>query len=428
MKKLMIFTFAAVLCDLTASIINIPYDYSTIQEGIDIATNVDTVLIHPGIYFESIDLHSCSTIASLFLTTQDTSFISQTILDANGSSYGIYSSEDYAVFKIIGFTIQNASYSGICFDLENILVCENMIITNNYTGIRAIHATLFLHNSIISNNSANGVSAGPFHNGYLRNVLIYDNGNIGLRIAECHYYIYNTTFINNPYGISVHAGYFDLVNSILWGSTNHEISIWEGYPVSCMYSNIQGGEASIYNPYGGTVNWLEGNINEDPLFIGYGDSPYSLSDNSPCVNTGIPDATGLNLPEFDLAGNLRIFGNRIDMGAFENQNAVLDIDFSTIHLLENSFTNHPNPFNPSTEITFQTSGFSNIESVEISIYNLKGQKVKTFLINALTDLPINSVIWNGVDEFGNPVSSGIYYYKLNVNGKTEAVKKCLLLK
>jgi len=40
----------------------------------------------------------------------------------------------------------------------------------------------------------------------------------------------------------------------------------------------------------------------------------------------------------------------------------------------------------------------------------------------------NSIIWNGVDENNKPASSGIYYYKLSVNDKTKAVKKCLLLK
>lgn len=38
------------------------------------------------------------------------------------------------------------------------------------------------------------------------------------------------------------------------------------------------------------------------------------------------------------------------------------------------------------------------------------------------------LVWNGDDESGNKVSSGVYLYKLKVNGKTEIVKKCLLVK
>jgi agmatine deiminase len=116
-----------------------------------------------------------------------------------------------------------------------------------------------------------------------------------------------------------------------------------------------------------------------------------------------------------------------------------------------SFSNYPNPFNPSTEIRFNLSGFSELESIEIEIYNLKGQKVKTLPVTlSLVEGPkgINynfprpstrlrmtqagnsefTVTWNGDNNFGNPVSSGIYFYRLNINNKTEAMRKCLLLK
>ena len=87
-------------------------------------------------------------------------------------------------------------------------------------------------------------------------------------------------------------------------------------------------------------------------------------------------------------------------------------------------SNHPNPFNPSTTIEFV---LKNDSQVEISIYNIKGQKIKTLSNNEFTEGDY-SIIWDGDDESGNSISSGIYFYKLNVNGKTEAVKKCLLLK
>ena len=88
-------------------------------------------------------------------------------------------------------------------------------------------------------------------------------------------------------------------------------------------------------------------------------------------------------------------------------------------------SNFPNPFNPETTISFsvtQTSSF-----VILDIYNIKGQKVKQLVSDQLS-AGQHSVVWGGRDKNNNPVSSGIYFYKLNVNGKTEAVKKCLLLK
>ncbi len=85
---------------------------------------------------------------------------------------------------------------------------------------------------------------------------------------------------------------------------------------------------------------------------------------------------------------------------------------------------YPNPFNPSTTINFSIPKESN---VELSIFNIKGQKVKILVHNEFTK-GYHSIIWNGDDESGKPVSSGLYLYKLNVDGKTKVVKKCLLLK
>ncbi len=89
-----------------------------------------------------------------------------------------------------------------------------------------------------------------------------------------------------------------------------------------------------------------------------------------------------------------------------------------------SLTNYPNPFNPTTTINFS---IQNDSKINLSIYNIKGQKIKVLAQNEFSK-GSHSVIWNGNDEYGKIVSSGIYYYKLNVNGKTEAVRRCLLLK
>ncbi|MDP8201509.1 MAG: T9SS type A sorting domain-containing protein [Candidatus Tenebribacter burtonii] len=118
---------------------------------------------------------------------------------------------------------------------------------------------------------------------------------------------------------------------------------------------------------------------------------------------------------YPLPGNCSAF--LLKLGYETGTNKILNSsDFST--------TNYPNPFNPTTTIEFSIQNFS---VVELSIFNIKGQIIKT-LINESLNIGDYSVTWNGVDEYGNSVSSGIYLYKLNVNDKTEAVKKCLLLK
>ena len=97
----------------------------------------------------------------------------------------------------------------------------------------------------------------------------------------------------------------------------------------------------------------------------------------------------------------------------------------------NSLSNNfPNPFNPSTTISFSLAQSS--KSVNLEIYNLKGQKVKTLDCSdsfaAASKKLTHSIVWNGDDENNKPVSSGIYFYRLMVENKIVANKRMLLLK
>jgi hypothetical protein len=84
--------------------------------------------------------------------------------------------------------------------------------------------------------------------------------------------------------------------------------------------------------------------------------------------------------------------------------------------------NYPNPFNPSTTISFNLTA-EDAENAEIVIYNLKGQKIRQYSIfNSQS-----SIIWNGTNENNQPVSSGIYFYKLK-SGDIEISKKMLMMK
>ncbi|MCD4820394.1 MAG: CotH kinase family protein [Candidatus Cloacimonetes bacterium] len=87
------------------------------------------------------------------------------------------------------------------------------------------------------------------------------------------------------------------------------------------------------------------------------------------------------------------------------------------------FPNYPNPFNPETTISFNLNQKSKID---LSIYNIKSQKVVT-LVNDILIAGEHKIIWNGKDNRENIVSSGIYLYKLKTNGKT-FLRKMILLK
>ena len=87
--------------------------------------------------------------------------------------------------------------------------------------------------------------------------------------------------------------------------------------------------------------------------------------------------------------------------------------------------NYPNPFNPNTEISFSMKEDC---IAELSIYNIIGQKVITLFTNkSVTEDELYRVTWNGKDETGNSVSSGLYFYKLKA-GDFNSTKKMILLK
>lgn len=95
-----------------------------------------------------------------------------------------------------------------------------------------------------------------------------------------------------------------------------------------------------------------------------------------------------------------------------------------LQIVPTKINNYPNPFNPTTTIFFETTNLQ--EEIRIEIYNIKGQKVKTFPV--IQSGVKGSVIWNGIDDNGKPVSSGIYFSILQVNGKSIATTKMMLLK
>jgi hypothetical protein len=87
--------------------------------------------------------------------------------------------------------------------------------------------------------------------------------------------------------------------------------------------------------------------------------------------------------------------------------------------------NYPNPFNPTTSISFIASEESNID---VDVYNVKGQKIRTLFHDQVEKDKIYQIEWNGETDEGNKVGSGIYFYQLKKNGKIESTRKCLLLK
>ena len=401
--------------------------------------------------------------------------VNETILDASNESNLIYfSSVEDATIENISIINGFSTFGGGIYCNNSDPVLFNIIIEENTTdlggGIYCENSSPSLVNVTISgniaNNSGGGISCYDNSNPSLTNVVI--NGNTSDDFGGgiyCHYYsnpnLVNVIIIENiadNFGggiccrnnsnisltnvtISQNSASdegggiccwdrssLDLLNCISYNDTPQEILFLEwGEPnsVNITYSDIQGGEEGIITNNNGTVYWLEGNIDSDPLFadpengdfhLTWANFPIPDSTKSPCIDTGDPNSP------------LDPDSTRADMGAYyfdQSQQGTEDIPILSARCM--LYQNYPNPFSASTTISFNIHS-RNTENAEIRIYNVKGQLVRQLSIIPDKYRDQSSIKWNGKDEKGNTLSSGIYLYKLIVNNKTIDTKKCLLLR
>ncbi len=88
------------------------------------------------------------------------------------------------------------------------------------------------------------------------------------------------------------------------------------------------------------------------------------------------------------------------------------------------YQNYPNPFNPDTEISFALKEAS---KCELSIFNIRGQLIRNIFSGNIEKNRIYNFAWNGKDEGGKEVDSGMYFYQIKA-GKFTETKKMLLLR
>lgn len=188
----------------------------------------------------------------------------------------------------------------------------------------------------------------------------------------------NCTFSDNesPQGTALATHNHDgvLRNCILWHSNPSNptslIYLDSNFGLNVMnagYSDIQNGEDGIETSGTADYIWSQGNINLDPKFL---PDTCDLSWQSPCIEAGTPDTTGLSLPELDLAGNPRLVNTRVDMGAYEYQ---LPVGVQSAKFkIQSGVRVFPNPAGDYVCIDFDCQ----ISSARFRIVNSEGVVVK----------------------------------------------------
>ncbi|RKY11053.1 MAG: hypothetical protein DRP65_05295 [Planctomycetota bacterium] len=388
MKNLMI-----IICSLglliagstNAAVHYVPTDYPDIQTAIDAAVDGDTVAVTPGTYFGSGN-HNIS-FKGKAITVQSTNpddpqVVNTTVIDCQGSSSTrafIFQSGETSDAKLVGLTItggNNFLGGGIyCYNNSSPTI-SNCVITDNsavFGGAVAIGnsgseptisaCTIKANTASVGGGAIYCIGSSPTIESCIiagnfapRGGAIYSQNVGNPVIANCTISANAATVFAG--GIYCYASNnLDISNCILWDNTAASASEMlvgnGGAPafVSISYCDIQGLTAGIVVNSGSTVNWGQGNIDLDPMFVSsgqidpltkvYTEGDYHLLDDSPCIDAGAPvfleDA---DQTDTDIDGDPRLSGAGVDIGAdevvtAETIEAIVKVTPKTLNLTSN---------------------------------------------------------------------------------------------
>jgi hypothetical protein len=472
---LLLLVFAPI--STSARPILVPGGMPTIQTGINAASPGDTVLVQPGRYFERITFGGRNVVVgSLFLTTQDTSYISQTIIDgytsviSNKGTVVTFNQHETSKAELCGFTITGGEPKSSAFYPPSHgggIYCENsspylhhLRIMNNLSnanggGISLLYSSSLLESLAIYSNTAisgGGVYFGGCHNAIIKNTIIFNHGGGGfgsgiassgsnnIFIDHCLIFkevqpLYFTGSVCTILNCTIYNGMSDLgvircetgntqlyvINSIFWTSFSPPFGVTiksSGKKISdpqdiyfFINSDIEGNKSTNFSlsPQD-SVYWLGSNISFDPLFTDAIHNDFILQKNSPCIDTGTPFFSFKDSALIDLSPS-QYKGIAPDMGAFETNygNGVASSHPSPLAL-----TAFPNPFNSALTIRFELSQSA---QANLSVFSITGQRVRTIISDVLP-AGKHTLQWNGLDESGMRVSSGVYFVRLETGAGT----------
>ena len=310
--------------------------------------------------------------------------------------------------------------SSLVADSANIIVLGNRFLGQDYI-IRQQYwliqlrnnTTAYIDANYFQNNSGAVLINKSTCKGY-NNLLV--NCGSSFLFSRSSGLLSNNTIYSDGLGISgiisTQNSKISLANSIIWctgDSYSVAIKLSDSSIVEakyCILSTSFSGDHIFY---------------DNPLFVNADTGNFHLTANSPGINMGTPDTTGLSLPMNDFDGRPRVEEwNRIDIGCYESS-----IIIDGINTEENSvpsnfilYQNYPNPFNPATVISYSIPRKC---YVTINIYDALGREIKT-LVNEEKASGSYKIEFNA-----SRLSSGIYFYRMQAGSFSET-KKLVLLK
>ncbi|MCU0644264.1 MAG: right-handed parallel beta-helix repeat-containing protein, partial [bacterium] len=376
--------------------IHVPADYATIQEAIDHAIDSDTILVAPGNYDLSAGIWNDRVNNLILMGSREEDGNNASIINAavNPGTYVAIKFFGVTGCTIAGFEVKNA-HSGI--SLEN---CQNCRITRNYIhdndeangchgdGIEIFHCeNIDVTLNIIDHNEFHGIELQyTTKNINIRdNTILQTSGNDGIVLYD---YAENVTIKNNIIGYSNEEGI-----ELVYLDPDSPINFVNDY--NCFWQN---GAGPIRSPFAIGPH----SVLADPLLVDMANQNYYLKPGSPCLGAG------------ENGANIGALGRSItEVSKAESQ---LPITFEMSQ-------NYPNPFNAETRINYQLPEHS---QVTIKIYNSLGREIRT-LAKADKAAGYYTIHWDGKDNSGNQVVSGIYLYQIKARN-FNCTKKLAVLK
>ena len=479
-----------VLCDIGAygggaiappseTVLSVPYDYQTIQQGINASSDDDTVLVYPGTYDENINFEGrVLTLGSLYLYTGNYSHISSTIIDgdSSGSVVTFENGEDSSAV-ITGFTIRNglAENGGGIYCFYSAPTIMDNIISENTAISEGGGVFCFFSNPLISNNviqENNAISGGGIDcrysnpvisgNRLIRNEVSWEGGGIfcrdnsmpmiqGNEIREnraddgggisCRYSnpsISNTAISSNSAerggGLFCVGSDPAIVNVVIAGNTAEYgggiFSLSSSPPIAnaIVWYNVANDGPQIFGDspritYSDIQGGWEGqgNIDVPPLFRDTTGGDFHLM----AINCGDSsdspciDAGDPALSDSLLDCSRGLGATDSDMGAYGGGGMMTGIDDVNPDVSRRLTLarNYPNPFNVSTSLEYN---LPEVSYLTIDIFNILGQRVAT-LFDGKQQAGEHRITWHAA-----AFPSGVYFARLKTSKGSQSIKMVLL--